>query len=48
MLFVASICAVIRIRSLVQARDDAVGALVVFCGCLLVFKTEEHKNKRFY
>ena len=44
--FVASICAVISIRSLVLARDDAVGALVVFSGCLLVFKTDEHKNKR--
>ena len=37
--FVASICAVISIRSLVLAMDDAVGALVVFSGCLLVFKT---------
>ena len=44
--FVAGICAVIRIRSLVQARDDVSGTLVVFSGCLLVFKTEEHKNKR--
>ena len=44
----ADICAVIKIRSLVWARDDAVGALVVFSGCLLVFKTEEHKNKRFH
>ena len=46
--FVAGICIVILIRSLVLARDDAVGALVVFSGCLLVFRTEEHKNKRFH
>ena len=44
--FVVSICAVIRIRSLVLARDDVSRALVVFSGCLLVFRTDEHKNKR--
>ena len=36
-IFVAGICAIIWIRSLVLARDDAVGALIAFSGCLLVF-----------
>ena len=34
--FVASICAVIRIRSLVLARDDAVGGTVLFCGWMFL------------
>ena len=44
----AGICVFIKIRSLVWARDDVSGTLVVFSGCLLVFKTDEHKNKRFH
>ena len=45
--FVASICAVIKIRSLVLARDDAVGALVVVSGCLLgVYLFLRQKNIR--
>ena len=39
-------CAVVEMRSLVLARDDAVGAL---CCCFVdvhILKTEEHKNKR--
>ena len=47
-LCLAGICDCIKMRSLVLARDDVSRALVVFSGCLLVFKTEEHKNKRVH
>ena len=43
--FVAGICAVIRIRSLVQARGDAVGALVVFCGVYLFLRQKNIRTK---
>ena len=34
-IFVASICAIIEIRSLVLTRDDAVGSTVLLlCGCI--------------
>ena len=47
-IFVAGICAIIEIRSLVLARDDAVGALVVFSGCLLVFRQKNIRTKVYH
>ena len=32
----AGICVFIKIRSLVQARDDAVGGTVLFCGWMFL------------
>ena len=46
--FIVDVCACIEIRSLVLARDDGVVSIVHFCGCLLFFLTEEHKNKSMH
>ena len=45
MLFVASICAVISIRSLVWARDDVSEALVVFSGVYLFLGQKNIRTK---